>query len=175
MQNQYIFQRTICKHGNTFALATKTSLNMWLFKSESKSLAWNLNSANSSLASKYIKLIFHTLAHKFPRTQTCPTVPGALLSLTSMGHKEQECKETFPSQHLHLPNKLIFQVVKLKRKKKNQQKCTSKQLFLEKAEMRALPDPAPLSLSAQVTAAASSHPHAHQGEGRLHLFRLLSG
>lgn len=119
MQNQYIFQRTICKHGNTFALATKTSLNMWLFKSESKSLAWNLNSANSSLASKYIKLIFHTSAHKFPRTQTCPTVPGALLSLTSMGHKEQECKETFPSQHLHLPNKLIFQVVKLKRKKKH--------------------------------------------------------
>lgn len=57
MQNQYIFPRTICKHGNTFALARKTTFEMWLFQSESKSVAWNLNSASSSVASKYIKLI----------------------------------------------------------------------------------------------------------------------
>lgn len=57
MQNQYISQRTICKNGNTFALASKTTLKIRLFQSESKSLAQILNSVSSSVASKYVKLI----------------------------------------------------------------------------------------------------------------------
>lgn len=116
MQNQNVFQRTMCKHGNVFALAAKSWLNIQLLQSWNKAIIWNLTSASSLMAREYLWHISSVTPFIVSHTH----LPGSKHATCPLLHAEKpyvhgpkgtggcslyQRKQTRPLHHLHISRK----------------------------------------------------------------------